>query len=123
VEVYLMCKLLRILLCVLIIAALSVPAFGASRAKQPSVVSGVAGGVYHGGATVVQQTEGIVSSCLKNTFSIFNPCLDFVKGCTKVVLMPIEKPLDYIEGAVEKRWPSKKTAVRVPVTPKSRPAQ
>lgn len=111
-----MCKLLRISLCVLIIAALTAPAFAASAVKKPSTVSAVAGSVYSGGTTVVNQTEGILTSCLKNTFSLFNPCLDFVKGCTKVVLIPIEKPFDYLEGAVEKRWPSKKPVARVPAT-------
>ena len=42
--------------------------------------------LYRGGASVAENTEGLVSGVLKGTFSLFNPCLDIVKGCTSIVL-------------------------------------
>jgi len=55
------------------------------------------GKVYKGSVTVLDRTEDVFSGVLKRVFGFFNPCLDLVKGCTNVVMKPIEKPLNYVE--------------------------
>lgn len=59
--------------------------------------------IYRGGASMVEQTEGLVSGVLKGTFSLFNPCLDIVKGCTNIVLAPIEAPFSYFSKSTKYR--------------------
>jgi hypothetical protein len=51
----------------------------------------------------------LVNGCLKRSFSLFNPCLDFVKGCTTLVLSPLDKGFAYAENTVTRHWPKKKT--------------
>jgi hypothetical protein len=135
-----MIKTARIIILALIIAALALPAFSAgvpaakkakpsSESTLPGVVSTVAsvpGMVYDTGSGLVGRTEGLVTGCLKNTFSFFNPCLDLVKGCTSALLVPvqkpidfvIEKPADYIENLIASKKsepsPPVKRAVRAP---------
>ncbi|HMK36004.1 MAG TPA: hypothetical protein VK463_13105 [Desulfomonilaceae bacterium] len=107
----------RIALCGLLIVAVAIPAFAGgspdSKAKS-SKVAKIGDTVYQGGAQVLERTEGLFTGCLRNTFSLFNPCLDFVKGCSKVVFAPIEKPLDYLESAYYKRTSRAKGAAPVP---------
>jgi hypothetical protein len=105
-------KMAKITICGLLIVALAIPAFAGGAPDKRSTVSKVSGKVYKGGANMLARTEGLVSGCLKNCFSFFNPCLDVVKGCTNVVLSPIEKPFAYAEDAWAKR--GKKVAPKVP---------
>jgi hypothetical protein len=102
-------KPLRILLCGLLILALASPVFADGRPPKPthhSWTSSVCGGVNR----AADKTAGVFTGCLKRTFSLFNPCLDAVKGCTSVVLWPIEKPFDYMEQSMGKYWTGKRAA-------------
>jgi hypothetical protein len=104
-----MSKALRITLCGLLILALTSPVFADGRpAKQAhrSWTSSMCTGVN----TVADQTAGVFTGCLKRTFSLFNPCLDAIKGCTNVVMWPIEKPFDYMERSMGSYWTGKKAA-------------
>jgi hypothetical protein len=99
--------------CGLLVIALSVPAFAKGAAvakKQQNPAAYAAGKVYGVGAGLADRTAGLLTSCLKNTFSFFNPCLDVVKGCTTMVTSPIDKSLDYAEGVVSKKLMSGKPA-------------
>jgi hypothetical protein len=112
-----MCKALKVAICGLLIVALAIPALAGDapspKAKR-SAASNIGGSVYQGSAALVDRTEGLLTGCLRNTFSLFNPCMDFVKGCSTVVFAPIEKPLDYLEGAYYKTRPMAKAGARVP---------
>jgi hypothetical protein len=109
-----MSKLAKIALCALLVVALAIPAFANGAPEKRSTASKVKGAIYKGGATALETTEGLLSGCLRRTFSLFNPCLDFAKGCAGIALMPIEKPLDYIEKAAFKPRQAKKSAAKIP---------
>jgi hypothetical protein len=104
-------KPLRIVLCGLLILALASPVFadgGSVKRAHRSWASSICSGVNH----AADQTAGAFTGCLKRSFSLFNPCLDAIKGCTNLVMSPIEKPFDYMERSVGKYWSGKKTAKR-----------
>ena len=107
---------LSVALCGLLIVAFAMPAAANGAPEKRSTVSKVTGTIYQGGASVLDRSERLVGGCLKNCFSFFNPCLDLVKGCTNVVMAPIEKPFAYVEDAWAKR--GKKVAPRVPAPKK-----
>jgi len=109
-------KMAKITICGLLIVALAIPAFAGGAPDKRSAVSKVSGKVYKGGADMLDRTERLFSGCLKNCFSFFNPCLDLVKGCTNVVLSPVEKPFAYVENAWAKR--GKRVAPKVPAPQK-----
>lgn len=110
-----MSKTLRITLCALLVLALAVPVFAnGGKAKRSS--ASIPGRIYAAAATATDRTANLATGCLKRSFSLFNPCLDFVKGCTDMVLTPIGKPFDYMEKAIGKKWGSR-TAM------KARPAE
>ena len=102
-------NLFRIVLCGLLIVALASPVFAdggrTKRAKRSWTSS-----VYAGANGAVDQTAGICTGCLKRTFSLFNPCLDAIKGCTSIVMWPIDKPFEYVEQSVGHYWNGKKAA-------------
>jgi hypothetical protein len=102
-----MSTIAKLAICGLLVLALSVPAFadGVPQKKSSSAI----GKVRDAGISAAVQTEGIVSGCLKNCFSLFNPCLDIVKSCTKVVLTPIEKPFEYVESKLYAPKQAKRT--------------
>jgi hypothetical protein len=89
-----------IIIAALLISALAVPALAGTA--RDSSWSSATNKIYNGGATVVSQTEGIFSGCLKTVFCLFNPCLDVVKGCTNVVLNPIDRSFAYAERSLYK---------------------
>jgi hypothetical protein len=109
-------KWLSLALCGLLVVALTLPVYANGASGKRSTVSKVTGTIYKGGASVLDRSERLVSGCLKNCFSFFNPCLDLVKGCTNVVMAPIEKPFAYVENAWAKR--GQKAAPRVPAPKK-----
>lgn len=109
-------KPLLIALCGLLILALASPVFadgGLVKRAHRSWGSTICGGINH----AADQTAGAFTGCLKRTFSLFNPCLDAIKGCTNIVMWPIEKPFDYVERSVGKCWSCKKTAKAAPKRP------
>jgi hypothetical protein len=107
-------KAFKVAICGLLIVAVAIPAIagGPPSSKAKSAVSNVGKSVYQGGATVLEGAEGLFSGCLRTTFSLFNPCMDAIKGCSTIVFAPIEKPLDYLERAYYK--PRKAAVLRVP---------
>jgi hypothetical protein len=106
-------KTAGIILSILLLAVWASPVLAAGHQTKKSIKStaaNVAGTVYQGGVSLAERTEGLVSGCLKTTFSFFNPCLDVVKGCSTIVMSPIEKPLDYLESKVYTAKPVKAVA-------------
>jgi hypothetical protein len=102
-------KPLLIVLCGLLVLALASPVFadgGSAKRAHRSWTSSIGAGA----SNAVDQTAGVCTGCLKRTFSLFNPCLDAIKGCTNIVMWPIEKPFDYMERSVGKYWDGKKSA-------------
>jgi hypothetical protein len=114
-----MTKTLTAIICVCLIAAMACSAF-ANGARERSTVSRVGGSFYKGGSQILDKSGMVVNSCLKTTFSLFNPCLDFVKGCTTRVLSPLDEGFAYAENTVAKQWPKKKT-VKAPPPGKAAP--
>jgi len=114
-----MTKTLAAIICGCLIAGLCSVAF-ANDAPERSAVSRYGGTVYKSGSQVLDRSGMLVNSCLKNTFSLFNPCLDFVKGCTTRVLSPLDKGFAYAENAVARQLPKRKT-VKAPEAGKTEP--
>lgn len=79
------------------ICLLLAPAFATAGPDSTDYLKKLPGKVYKGSVTVLDRTEDIFSGVLKRAFGFFNPCLDLVKGCTNVVMKPIERPLNYVE--------------------------
>ncbi len=108
-------KTIAIVACGFLIVALAIPAFANGGSYKGSEVTKVGGAAYKGGAKVLDTTANVVNGCLKNSFSIFNPCLDVVKACTDRVLYPLDKGFGYVETVAAKSWPMKKAPkVQVP---------
>lgn len=99
----------RIAIAMLLVVALAAPVFSANR-------SSTMGRVYSASASLAEQAEGAFSGCLKRTFSIFNPCLDLVKSCTNIVLIPIEAPFNLLSRYTAA--PAARKVPRVPVPKK-----
>ncbi|MFH1117347.1 MAG: hypothetical protein V1792_25795 [Pseudomonadota bacterium] len=98
------------LLAVLAVAVAS-PADAGPRSSDSTTYK-----IYSGGVSALETTEGLISSVLKGSFSLFNPCLDIVKGCTNIVLAPIEYPLSYLDRPA-RRVATKTLKVPVPEKP------
>ncbi len=114
-----MTKTLTAIICGCLIAAMTCAAF-ANGAPERSTASRYGGAVYKGGSQILDRSGMLVNSCLKSTFGLFNPCLDFVKGCTTLVLSPLDKGFAYAENTVAKQWPKKRT-VKAPQAGKAAP--
>lgn len=91
----------KMTICLFIVAVLAAPAIAGAPHKG-SYASQISGTLYRGGTTVLESTEGLFAGCLKNTFGLFNPCLDFVKGSTNIVLAPLDMPFAYFEKGTVK---------------------
>src|SRR5271157_2372126 len=116
-----MTKTLTAIVCGCLIAAVASVAL-ANGAPERSTVSRVGGTFYKGGSQILDRSGMLVNSCLKTTFSLFNPCLDFVKGCTTRVLSPLDKGFAYAENAVARQLPKRKT-VKAPEAGKTAPTK
>ena len=114
-----MTKTLTAIMCVCLIAAVACVA-SANGARERSTVSRAGVAFYKGGSHILDRGGMLVNTCLKTSFSLFNPCLDFVKGCTTRVLSPIDKGFAYAENTVARQWPKKRT-VRAPHAGKAAP--
>ncbi|MFC1833383.1 hypothetical protein ACFL2Q_01445 [Thermodesulfobacteriota bacterium] len=101
-------KTLLIALCLIVMATLNMPVFAAGSAKEAGTVYRMSSGAYDQGAYLLSNTGYRLTEIARNAFGLFNPCLDLVKGTTKVVLYPIEKPLSLLS----KPKPKKKRVVR-----------
>jgi hypothetical protein len=98
------------------ILAGNAPETGLSLSK----VSKFGGQVSDGGKAYLVNTEAHLTGCLRNVFGLFNPCLDMIKGCTSLVLYPIEKPISMISHSFSKPkpGPGKQRAHEVPAPEK-----
>jgi hypothetical protein len=107
-----MINLGKIIALTLVIAvAVASPVAAGSRPNDSTTYK-----LYRGGVSTLERTEGLISGVLKGTFSLFNPCLDVVKGCTSIVLAPIEYPFTYLSQS-KKRVATKRSKVPVPKKP------
>jgi len=113
-----MMKMAKITICAIAVVAIGMPTIAVSASDNWCSPSGVAGSVYRGGASLAERTEGLCTGILKTTFGFFNPCLDLVKGCTNVVLAPIERPFAAIEWVTGSKPKQAKKASKVPVPKK-----
>jgi hypothetical protein len=102
-------KTLVLVICAFLMAALAVP-FSASADSKGSMPYRAGKAVYQHGASAINNTEIHLTNGLRNVFGLFNPCLDLIKGCTSVVMYPIEKPLDMWDAASAKPKRVKKEA-------------
>jgi len=82
------------LICVVIALCMAVSAFAGSS-KGFSVYKATSN-AYNGATTRIAETEGHVTEILRNTFGLFNPCMDLVKGCSRLVFAPLEAPFNYL---------------------------
>ncbi len=106
-------KTLLIAISVLLMAALALPA-SAGKAAGTSKVYKVTNKIYYQGKSYAVDTEEHMTGMFRNAFALFNPCLDMIKGCSAVVMYPIEKPLDMIEKATSKRKVVQKASPKIP---------
>ncbi len=104
-----MAKIIALVLVIAVVVALPVAA--SARSNDSTTYK-----IYRGGVSAAEQAECLVSGVLKGTFSLFNPCLDIVKGCTSIVLAPIEYPFSYLSQS-GKRVATKRSKVPVPKKP------
>ncbi len=91
-----MSKMPVIVLCCLLIVALAAPVFANGTKAKTGALAAVPGKVYRGTGRYLAETESHMTEILRNTFGLFNPCLDLVKGCTSLVMYPIEAPFDWM---------------------------
>jgi hypothetical protein len=76
---------------------------------------------YQGSATIVRDTGIHVTEIFRNTFALFNPCLDMVKGCSSIVMYPANFTYDMVAGSKYKgKRYSKKSGQKIPKSKKSK---
>lgn len=102
--------MMRICMCILLVVAVATPALSGNGTST-------LGKIYKESASLGEQVEGAFSGCLKRTFSLFNPCLDLVKGCTSIALIPIEAPFNLV-SRIACPSPVQKQAPKVPMPKK-----
>jgi len=109
-------KMPMIAICAFLMVALALPAFanGTSGATVRTLYK-MPQKVYGGGVAIARETEGHVTGLLREAFGLFNPCLDLIKGCTGVVLIPLEKPFAYLGGAKAKPKVGMQRTDKIPV--------
>ena len=95
-----MSKIAKIALCALLVVALAIPAFANGASEKRSSASKVTSAIYKGGATALDTTRRPFLRLPEGTFSLFNPCLDFVKGCASALKKEKEKEASK-EGQVQ----------------------
>ncbi|MEJ2717139.1 MAG: hypothetical protein P8182_08360, partial [Deltaproteobacteria bacterium] len=66
----------------IIMLTLAIPAFAGNSTGVGNVFYRASNEVYVGGTSALSETEYHVTEILRNTFGLFNPCLDLVKGCS-----------------------------------------
>ncbi|MGC8659910.1 MAG: hypothetical protein ACP5U1_12635 [Desulfomonilaceae bacterium] len=111
-------RILKIGVCLSLFVILSFPTIVLAKNTVRSKLSNLTTTVYHKGAKALDKTEGVIDTCLKSTFSLFNPCLDVIKMCSDVAFKPINYPFDYIEKRIYKpRLVKKRMEIPAPQKP------
>lgn len=106
-------RMVMMCFCLILVVALAIPAFAGRAYSKRSAVDHA----YNGGVMVVEKTEGLITGILKSTFKLFNPCLDIVKGCTNIVLAPVDVPFNMLSKATSKPRKARKSS-KVPLPKK-----
>ncbi|MEW6532638.1 MAG: hypothetical protein AB1473_17540 [Thermodesulfobacteriota bacterium] len=117
-----MIKPIMMAACVIVAISLAVPVSWADGSFKDVSLRKMPGQAYSKGATIVKDTEYHVTEIMRNTFSLFNPCLDLVKGCTRVVLTPIEKPFSLLGKPAPKAKKSASKPAEGKIPPPEKPA-
>ncbi|MCL5125682.1 MAG: hypothetical protein M1511_14525 [Deltaproteobacteria bacterium] len=110
-------RILKIGLCLLLVVVLSCPTIVLAKSGVRSKISNLTTTVYKKGATALDKTGGVLDTCLKSTFGLFNPCLDVIKMCSDVAFKPLDYPFDYIEKRIYKPRVVKK-CIQIPAPEK-----
>ena len=110
-------KMPMIAICAFLIVALALPAFANGTSGTVRSISKMPQKIYGSGVAIARETEGHVTGCLREAFGLFNPCLDLIKGCTGVVLIPLEKPFAYLGRAKAKAGIKGTDKIPVPERP------
>jgi hypothetical protein len=103
--------------CVLLISVMAAPGFCGVAYKKSGTLYRIGNSAYDRGVSFVENTETHLTGVVRNAFSLFNPCLDLVKGCTSLVLVPIEAPVNYISRATRTKRGSR-SGIPVPKKPR-----
>jgi hypothetical protein len=103
---------IRICMCILLVVALATPALCGNHSTS------TLGNLYTQSAAAGDQVGAALNGCLKRTFSLFNPCLDLVKGCTSIALIPIEAPFNLVSRLTCSSPPVHKHAPKLPMPKK-----
>ena len=103
-----------VFICVVLITLMLIPIVEANGSRQAGTLTKYSYKAYQGGATVVRDTGTHVTEILRNTFALFNPCLDMVKGCSTVVMYPANFTYDMVAGPKYRVKRSVKAANRIP---------
>lgn len=73
--------------------------------------------VYDRGASVAGNTHDRLTEIARNSFGLFDPCLDLVKATAGLVLSPLSLPFEYWDNDKSRRV-SRKAAASIPVPKK-----
>ncbi len=103
--------------CAFLIVLPSLVAASSGQSGSFAAVSKFGNQIYSGGSTVLNRGEDLLSGCLKTTFSIFNPCLDLIKGTTGVILAPIERPRAVWDAIAKKTKALRGNSIPMPKKP------
>ncbi len=112
-----MFRALIIALSLCIALAFSVTAFADPGKSVGSVVVNAGNSVYDRGTSIAANTHDRLTGIARNTFGLFNPCLDLVKATAGLALSPLSMPFEYWGNDKAKRV-SKKSAASIPVPKK-----
>ena len=111
-------RILKIGVFVTLFVFILCPSFVLAKGGVQSKISSMTATVYDKGSKALDKTEGVINSCLKSSFSLFNPCLDVIKMCSDVAFKPLNYPFDYIEKRIYKpRVVKKRIEIPAPEKP------
>ena len=114
-----MSKLARTCLCLVLIVGFTVPALAGGPSYHGCSIYRLTSSVYKGGAELVVNTEASLTGCLKHAFGLFNPCLDLVKGCSRLAFAPVEIPYAMLTKAcAAPKRAARRVKIPVPKKPK-----
>ena len=107
--------------CVILVTLMIIPVVEANGSRKAGALTKYGYQAYHGSATIVRDTGIHVTEIFRNTFALFNPCLDMVKGCSSIVMYPANFTYDMVAGKKYrvKRY-SKKAGQKSPKSNKSK---
>ncbi|MBM4326780.1 MAG: hypothetical protein FJ118_06410 [Deltaproteobacteria bacterium] len=117
-----MIKPIMMAVCVIVAISLAVPVSWADGSLKDVSLRKIPGQAYSKGANIAKETEYHVTEIMRNTFSLFNPCLDLIKGCTGVIMTPLEGPLSIFGKPAPKAKASATKPAETKIPPPEKPA-